>query len=294
MELILLGTGCPHVDPNRMGPAQLISHDGHTLLIDCGSGVTQRMVSAGFACRDIDAVMLTHLHSDHLVDLFQLISTSWQRGRDRPQKIYGPPGTRRFVAGTMELWKTELEGRVAHEARESSLALETEIVEFGEGEVLRLGDLTVEAVEVNHQPVNNAFGFVFTTPGEKVVISGDTTYCPPLIQAARGADLLVHEVFIHREFQEIPGVRTRETIANVGSYHTASDVVGRVAAEAGVKGLVLSHFAPTQFDKQALLDEVRREYGGFLAIGEDLMKIDVTAGTVSHAGALWKLPDRRD
>lgn len=294
MELILLGTGCPHVDPNRMGPAQLISHDGHTLLIDCGSGVTQRMVSAGFACRDIDAVMLTHLHSDHLVDLFQLISTSWQRGRDRPQKIYGPPGTRRFVAGTMELWKTELEGRVAHEARESSLALETEIVEFGEGEVLRLGDLTVEAVEVNHQPENNAFGFVCTTPGEKVVISGDTTYCPPLIQAARGADLLVHEVFIHREFQEIPGVRTRETIANVGSYHTASDVVGRVAAEAGVKGLVLSHFAPTQFDKQALLDEVRREYGGFLAIGEDLMKIDVTAGTVSHAGALWKLPDRRD
>lgn len=293
MELTLLGTGCPNVDPNRMGPSQLIRHDGHALLIDCGSGVTQRMVSAGFNCREIDAVLLTHLHSDHLVDLYQLISTSWQRGRDRPQRIYGPAGTRRFVEGTMELWKHELEGRIAHEARGSTAALDTEIVEFTEGEVLRLGDLTVEAVEVNHQPVNNAFGFICKTPEETIVLSGDTTYCPPLIQAARGADLLVHEVFIHREFKEIPGVRTRETIANVGSYHTASDVVGKVAAEAGVKGLVLSHFAPTHFDKQALLDEVRRDYGGFLAIGEDLMKIDVTAGTVSHAGALWKLPDRR-
>lgn len=292
MELTLLGTGCPNVDPQRMGPAQLIRHGGHALLIDCGSGVTQRMVSAGFPCREIDAVLLTHLHSDHLVDLFQLISTSWQRGRDRPQRIHGPPGTRRFVEGTLELWKTELEGRIAHEARASTAALETEIVEFAEGEVLRLGELTVEAVKVNHQPVENAFGFICTTPGEKVVISGDTTYCPPLIQAARGADLLVHEVFIHRGIQVVPGIRTQETIDNVSSYHTVSDVVGKVAAEAEVQGLVLSHFVPTQFDKQALLDEVRRDFGGFLAIGEDLMKIDVTARTVSHAGALWKLPDR--
>ncbi len=148
----------------------------------------------------------------------------------------------------------------------------------------------MEAVEVAHQPVPIAFGFIFHTPTRKVALSGDTTYCPPLIAAAQGADLLVHEVFIHREFQPIPGVRSQETVDNVGAYHTASDVVGRVAAEAGVRGLALSHFAPTRFDRQALLDEVRADFGGFVAIGEDLMRIDVDTGVVSHGNALWKLP----
>ena len=285
MEIVLLGTGCPNVDPGRLGPAQLVLHGDITLLIDCGSGVTQRLIAAGTTGRDVDALLLTHLHSDHLVDLFQLISTSWQQGRDRPPRIFGPSGTRRFVDGLMETWRPELEQRKAHEARKSNIALEPEVIEFEAGEIYREGGLVVEAVEVDHRPVAPAFGFVVRADGETVVFSGDTRRCPALISAARDADLLVHEVFIHREFTAVPG-RTQDTIANVAAYHTASREVGKVAAEANVRGLLLTHFVPSRFDREALLEEVRADFPGPLLIGEDLMRVDITTGTVRHAGAV--------
>jgi ribonuclease Z len=90
MELTLLGTGCPAVSTERYGPAQVICHQNQAILVDCGSGVTQRLLAAGLSGRALDAVFLTHLHSDHIVDLFQLVISSWHQGRDRPQRIFGP------------------------------------------------------------------------------------------------------------------------------------------------------------------------------------------------------------
>ena len=130
-------------------------------------------------------------------------------------------------------------------------------------------------VEVEHRPMRPAFGFVFEDPGSRLAVSGDTTYCPALIEAARGADVLLHEVFIHRELPVLPGLRTAETIANVAAYHTLSDVVGKVAAEAEVGHLVLTHFVPPRFDQAALLAEVKRDFAGPVTIGEDLMEIEV-------------------
>lgn len=91
MELTLLGTGCPQVDTRRFGPASLVRHEGLTCLVDCGSGVTQRLLDAENHGAALDVVFLTHLHSDHISDLFQLILSSWHQGRDRPQRIFGPP-----------------------------------------------------------------------------------------------------------------------------------------------------------------------------------------------------------
>src|SRR5215470_6746669 len=148
MQLTLLGTGCPQCDPERLGPASLVRHGGHQFLVDCGSGVTQRLVAADTSGAAVDAVFLTHLHSDHLVDLYQLIVSSWHQGRDRPQRIFGPTGTRRFVEGTMALWRPELEQRIAHEVRPSTVALEVDVTEFDEGEIFALDDLSVRAVRV--------------------------------------------------------------------------------------------------------------------------------------------------
>ena len=120
---------------------------------------------------------------------------------------------------------------------------------------------------------------------QTAVFSGDTRRCPALISAARGAGLLVREMFIHREFTPVPG-RSKDTIANVASYHTAAHEVGEVAAEAGVRCLVLTLFVPSRFDRDALLEEVRTDFSGPLLIGEDLMRIDLTTGTVRHAGAV--------
>jgi ribonuclease Z len=176
--------------------------------------------------------------------------------------------------------------RIQHERRPSTAALEVEVTEIAPGVVLEEGGVTVEAVAVDHAPVREAYGFVFRAGGLAAAISGDTRRCPALIAAARGADLLVHECFIHREMAPKPGVRSAETVAAVASYHTLSSEVGKVATEAGVGALALTHFVPTRFDKPALLAEVARDYGGPILVGEDLMTIDLATRSVAHAGAL--------
>jgi ribonuclease Z len=285
MDVTLLGTGCPQVSTERYGPANLVRHGGAAFLVDCGSGTTQRLLGAGSAGRDIDAVLLTHLHSDHLVDVYQLIISSWHQGRDRPQIVYGPRGTKAFVDGTMAIWRDELAQRIAHERRPSTRALEIDVREITAGEVLTQGGVRVQAIDVAHQPVKHAFGFVFEAAGKKLVLSGDTAYCPALIAAAQDADVLVHECFIHREMKLTPG-RTAEGLHNVASYHTLSSEVGNVAREARAKCLVLNHFVPVRFDKPALLAEVRRDYAGPVVVGEDLMRVDLDTRELTHAGGL--------
>ncbi|MDX1431003.1 MAG: MBL fold metallo-hydrolase [Gammaproteobacteria bacterium] len=289
MRVTLLGTGCPSVDTDRFGPGLLVGGADVNLLVDCGSGVTQRLVAAGCPGTHIDALLLTHLHSDHLVDLYQLIVSSWHAGRHRPQRVIGPPGTRAYVEGLMALWAPERELRIVHERRPSTAAFEIEVEEIAGGQTLAFGGMTVEVVRVDHRPVRDAFGFVFAEEGARVAVSGDTTYCMALIEAARDADLLVHEVFIHSELEVVPGVRTAETIANVASYHTLSDVVGKVAAEANARCLMLTHFVPPRFDRRALLAEVRESYLGPVLIGEDLMSFDTGDRSISHDGAVLAL-----
>lgn len=289
MRVTLLGTGCPIADIDRFGPSALVRGERVNILVDCGSGVTQRLLAAGCPGRDIDLLLLTHLHSDHLVDLYQLIVSSWHQGRDRPQRIAGPPGTRAYVEGLMALWREEREGRIAHERRPSTAGLDVQVEEIADGSVLEIGAVRVTTVEVDHKPVPCAFGFVFQSNGDKAVISGDTTYCPALITAARDTDLLVHEVFVHRELPEVPGVRTREGTDNVASYHTLSSVVGDVATQCNAGCLMLTHFVPTRFDRAALLAEVQGAYKGPLIIGEDLMTFDTTDRSLKFDGALLTL-----
>jgi ribonuclease Z len=284
MDLTLLGTGCPQADTERFGPASLVCHDSLAFLVDCGSGVTQRLLAAGLNGRALDAVFLTHLHSDHIVDLFQLIISSWHQGRDRPQCIFGPPGTRHYCDGLMALWRAELVQRIAHEQRTSTRALELEVIEFQAGLVWDKKDVRVTAVEVDHRPVKFAYGFVLEAGGRKLAFSGDTAYCPALIEAAQGADVLVHECFIHDGMAVATGNCTAAGLRNVASYHTLSSEVGKIATAAAVGCLVLNHFVPVCFDKSALLAEIRRDYAGPIVLGEDLLKLDLDTGQISFAG----------
>lgn len=289
MKLVLLGTGCPQVDPRRMGPAQLVLSGGRKLLFDCGSGVTQRLVQAGVKGAEIDALFLTHLHSDHVIDFHQLLVSSWHQGRDRPWKLFGPPGTIAFVERSEALWREELERRIAHERRASTTGLEVEVKEFADQQTLRGGGVTVTAIKVNHDPWPEAYGFVVEENGQRLVLSGDTAVWPPLIEAARGADCLLHEVFIRRELRPDEH-RSEETIAAVASYHTAASEVGAVAAEADVGVLILTHFVPTRFDAEALVAEVRATWSGPLVLGEDLMRYDLATRTLEAGGAMIVLP----
>jgi ribonuclease Z len=291
MEIVFLGTGCPVVSTERYGPAQLILGEGAAVLVDCGSGVTQRLVAADTPGRAIDALLLTHLHSDHLVDLYQLVVSSWHQGRDRPLPVYGPTGTRRYVEGLMALWEPERRQRIAHEQRPSTAGLEVEVTEIAAGDELAFGGLSVRVVEVDHRPVRHAFGFVFEGGGRKLALSGDTRRCAALIAAARDADLLVHEVFVHREMPVVPGVRSAETVANVAAYHTLSGEVGKIATEAGAKALAHTHFVPPAADREALLAEVAVDFKGPLVLAEDLLRIDLLRRRVACGKAVLALGD---
>lgn len=290
MKLVLLGTGCPQVDPQRMGPAVLVLAGSRRLLFDCGSGVTQRLVQAGTTGAEIDALFLTHLHSDHVVDFHQLLVSSWHQGRDRPWKVFGPPGTIGFVERSAALWKPELDIRVKHEKRPSVAGLDVEVKEFADGRTLRGGGVTVTAVKVNHDPFPEVYGFAVEHEGYRFVHSADTIVWQPLIEAARGADCLLHEVFIRREMRPVEGVRTQEGIDAVASYHTLSSEVGAVAAEADVGVLILNHFVPTRFDRAALVAEVRAQWSGPLVLGEDLMAYDLATRTLQAGSATVAFP----
>ena len=282
MLVTLLGTGCPQVHAHRFGPASLVQTGAMSFLVDCGSGVTQRMAAAGVPGAGLDALLLTHLHSDHLVDLYQLVISSWHQGRARPQRIFGPSGTRAFAEATMEVWRKERELRIAWECRPSTAGLELEITEFGEGVIFDADGLRISAFKVDHRPVEQAFGFLFETAHARVAFSGDTTVCDGLVSAAKDVDLLVHECFIHREMGG--RMRSAQGLANVAAYHTLSSDVGKVAARAGARLLLLNHFVPVEFDRDALLREVGADFKGPVVIGEDLLSVDVPRRAIAHGG----------
>jgi ribonuclease Z len=162
----------------------------------------------------------------------------------------------------LKLWEPEFKQRIAHERRTSTAALSAEVIEIETGEVTRAGDLVITAVDVDHYPVRPAFAFLFESPESRLAISGDTTYCPALIEACKSFDVLVHEVYIHSDESHQIEMRQDLGSRNVMSYHTASDVVGQVALEAEVGVLVLNHFVPTRFDEESLLQQVCESFPG--------------------------------
>ena len=275
MELTLLGTGCPSVDYKRFGPSNLVSTKTTKLLVDCGSGVTQRLHELKVSSADIDALLFTHLHSDHAVDLYQLIISSWHSYRIKPWKIYGPKGTKKFVKKIMDAWADERKLRISYEARASARAFDIQVTEFKSVGSLKIKDLNIKYFEVDHKPVKFAYGFCFTNKNKKLTISGDTKPCENLMKYAQKSDVLLHEVFIEGEILQTNKMRTQKTLHNVQSYHTTSTQVGKVAFIARAKKLVLTHFVPTRFNKNNLKKIVKKDFGKDPVLGEDLMTIKV-------------------
>ncbi|HUF88187.1 MAG TPA: MBL fold metallo-hydrolase [Thermohalobaculum sp.] len=290
MRVTLLGTGCPVAHPRRAGPAVLVEAQGARVLVDCGSMVTQRLVAAGCPGATLDALIVTHLHSDHLVDFYQLVVSSWHQGREAPWLVHCPETVVPVIEATMAAWRAERDLRVAFERRPSASGLEVACRLLAPGRRIDIGALEIEAVAVEHGPVRPAYGLVFRAAGRCAVISGDTSPCEALIAAGRGADLLVHEVFMHRDMLPVPGRRAPETIAAVASYHTLSGEVGGVARAMGARALALTHFVPPDFDRDALLAEVAGSYAGPVFIGEDLTSFDLARRQVGWGEFRARLP----
>ena len=275
MELTLLGTGCPKVDFKRFGPSNLVSTNKTKILIDCGSGVTQRLDQIKVSSADIDALFLTHLHSDHVVDIYQLIISSWHSYRIKPWVVYGPKGTKKFIKKIMDAWKEERLLRIKYEARSSIKAFNIIIKEFKNSGKVKIKDLNIQYFEVDHKPVKFAYGFNFFHKNKKLTISGDTRPCENIMKYAQKADVLLHEVFIDGELKDTNKMRSKKTLHNVRSYHTPSTLLGKIAKLTNCKKLVLTHLVPTKFNENKLKKTIRNDFGKDPIIGRDLFKIKI-------------------
>lgn len=286
LAFTFLGTGAPPVSLRRAGPAHLVEAGGVKVLIDCGSGVSQRLVATGHAGAQIDALIVTHEHSDHLVDFYQLVVSSWHQGRDRPWRVIAPEPALANMRGQYEAFARERALRIAFEKRPDATGLEVVFEELQAGPVAGLDGLAIEAFLVDHRPVEPAFGLAFTAAGSRIVFSGDTRLTPSLEQAAQGCDLLVCEVFVDSQMPVVAGVRSAQTVEAVQSYHVTPAVLAGLALRSGARTLALTHVVPPGADTAALFAEVRAGgYAGPLIVGEDLMRLELPARLLRWNGA---------
>lgn len=279
MKLTLLGTGTPGPNPNRRGPSQVIESDGQLVLIDCGSGVAHRLVEAGYGRRPIQRLLITHLHSDHITGLPDLLWAGWVgRWWDEPPVISGPAGTARFVERLLDAFAFDIEVRTKGERLKREW-LVPRVEEIDEGWTADGNDWRLTVFRVEHQPVEPAFGYRMDADGGSIVISGDTSASENLIRHAQGTDLLVHEVYLARAMQPAGAEPTHPDLVarrrTITSYHTPSTEVGTVAARAEARHLVLSHILLRDGTPDDLLADIRPTYSGPITVGEDLAVFEV-------------------
>jgi ribonuclease BN (tRNA processing enzyme) len=287
--------GAPDLGPNRLvllgtkgGPAirsgytpspsaNLIVYNGVPYVIDTGYGVSFKLVEAKFPLPSLRHIFITHHHSDHNAEFGLLLNNAWAIGLRTPVDAYGPVGMQRLANGFWDAYKFDIETRMADDGRPDLRKL-VNIHEYGEGPVMATGDVKVTALRNVHPPISESFALKFEFPGKTIVFSGDTAYFPPLAAFARGADILVHEVMyapaLENLLRRVPNAPT--LMAHLKASHTLTDEVGRLATEAGVKKLVLSHLVPAddpRVTEQTWIDAVRPTWKGELVVGRDLMEI---------------------
>jgi ribonuclease BN (tRNA processing enzyme) len=278
-RLILLGTaGGPTPKPNRAAPAQVIVVGGVSYVIDCGNGVARQMVLAKLKLASIRNVFLTHHHSDHNADYGNLLLLSWATDLAKRVDTWGPPPLAEMTRQFLALNDYDIRTRTADEGRPplKDLIAAHEIREGGV--VMQDENVKVSAALVEHPPVEPAFAYRFDCPDRSIVISGDTRPSQSLVRLARDADVLVHEVMHLPALEQLiatePNAKTlREHLL---ASHTTTEQVGRIATEAGVKTLVLSHFVPGGYPflkDEVWYDAVRPHFSGNLVVGRDLLEL---------------------
>jgi ribonuclease BN (tRNA processing enzyme) len=278
-RLILLGTGGgPRARRNSSAPAQVIVVRDRPHVVDCGSGVGRQLVFAGVPLPALRHVFITHHHSDHNADYGNLILQAWVAGLRTHVDTWGPPPLEKMTRLFFEMNAYDIETRIADEGR-VPLAPLVHVHELTQaGPVLQDDYVKVTAALVDHPPVVPAFAYRFDTPDRSIVISGDTAPSDNLVKLARGADVLVHEALyepaIDRLVARVPNAATFKR--HFGASHTTAADCGRIAAAAGVKTLVLSHFVPPddpEVTDEMWMEAARAHFRGKVIVGKDLMEI---------------------
>jgi ribonuclease BN (tRNA processing enzyme) len=269
--VITLGTGTPVPNPERSGPATAVVVGGRVFLFDAGPGVMRRVAAAGLPIDGVTAAFITHLHSDHTLGLPDLILTSWVMGRSTPMRLQGPPGLRRMVENIIETWAEDTVVRVKGLERGRPGGYRVDARETTGGTLYDSAGVTITAIRVPHGEWEYAFAYRIAARGRTILISGDTRYSEAIARAAADVDVLVHEVY--PETRSAPENRPGGELwpRYLREVHTSDVELGRIAAVARPKLLLLSHVLFMGATEEEVIAGVRR--GGFtgrVVIARDL------------------------
>ena len=280
-RVVLLGTGTPAVDPDRSGPSTAIVVGDTPYLIDAGAGVVRRAKSAlvdkGVTALDpvkLRVTFLTHLHSDHVVGLPDLILTPWVTGRRVPIELYGPPGTKAMSEHLLAAYSADYETRTK-DAKLYTVGAFPEghavnAHEIKAGVVYKDANVTVTAFATKH--AMESYGYRFDTPDRSIVLSGDTNPTQATIDACNGCDVLIHEVLTLDWLSRRP-----DFVAYAAAHHTTTPQLVELATKARPKLLILSHTSlslrPSVDSERSTPATMLREmakYAGQVVVGRDL------------------------
>ncbi len=270
-RLIILGSGTPVPDPERSGPAFAVTYGTRTFLFDAGAGVMRRVAAAGLPIDGMTAVFLTHLHSDHTLGLPDVIHTTWVMGRATPMPVIGPPGTTVMVGHIQAAWVEDILVRTEGSERGRKGGYRVTVKETTGGVVYDSAGIRIRAIPVPHGSWNYAFAFRVDTPDRSIVLGGDTAPSRALEEAARGVDLLVHEVYASKRVapENRPGGEWWPQYLRES--HTSDEELGALASRAKPRQLILAHVLRMGGTMEEVVAGVRRGgFTGVIEVGLDL------------------------
>lgn len=295
IHVYVCGAGSPLPDPGRAGPCLAVLAGAHAFVFDAGAGSVRTLAAMGFPLSRIDRVYLTHLHSDHIDNLGELLLQAWiAGGRDTPLPVAGPQGVEEVVAGFNAAYRIDSGFRTAHHGADiadpNGFGGAPDIIpDPGESPALVFeeGDLKLFVISVAHAPVSPAFGYRLDYQGRSIAISGDTAYSARFAEASRGVDVMFHEA-LEPAYVAAMGEAARRAgqpalakiMSDIPSYHTAPIDAARAAQAAAARQLVLYHIIPplpSRFLHDAYIGDARSVYGGRIRIGEDGMLVSLPA-----------------
>lgn len=282
IQVILLGTaGGPTFNADRNGISTLVVAGSERLLFDMGRNATGGMVRLGIKPAELTRVFLTHLHSDHIIALPELMLFGWTQGRTTPLEVWGPAGTRAMVGKLQEAFTFDIHVRRDVDEKTPGEGIRVIATDIREGVVYESHGVKVTAFLVDHAPVKPAFGYRVDFEGHSVTLSGDTKPSENLVRFASGTDLLVHEVGRWKQDPQLNGPpdellphsgQTRRQARVIADHHTDGVEAGTIFERVKPKLAVFSHY---NTDPKATLALVRQHYAGPVEFGTDLMTITI-------------------
>lgn len=273
MEITLLGTGTPIPDPDRAGPSTLVTAGTVRLLVDAGRGVCMRLAGAGVFPGMLSAVLVTHLHSDHLTDLNDVITTRWVMSPvPAPLVVYGPPGIRETIDGMFAMLAPDISYRIAHH-EDLVEPPAVEVVEVVPGDRFEIGDVRVVVGATDHRPVEPTVAFRVEHEGASVVLGGDGIPCAGLDALCAGATAYVQTVLRDDLVRLVPMQRFHDVL----DYHSTVEQAAQTATRAGAGTLVLTHYIPgiARGQEQEWRSLAAAHFAGDIVLGDDLTSVTI-------------------